>query len=126
MAKEKADAAPAAVAGLAPNGLSSGASCGESADHCSIPEKPVLPWRVSCWWSIFRAPRRYSFHQAILLTLAEYAATTAIIAGRPGDGPGLRRSRSLSVGQVYALAPFVMYYANQAGYPPICRRFSLV
>jgi simple sugar transport system permease protein len=51
-----------------------------------------------------------------IANLAEYAATTAIIAA--GQVMVLVCGEvDLSVGQVYALAPFVMYYANQAGIP---------
>ena len=50
--------------------------------------------------------------------LAGYAATTAIIAA--GEVMGLIAGEvDLSVGQVYALSPFVMYYAQQAGVPII-------
>jgi simple sugar transport system permease protein len=48
--------------------------------------------------------------------LAEYAATTAIIAA--GEVMVLICGEvDLSAGQVYALSPFVMYYAHQAGVP---------
>ena len=48
--------------------------------------------------------------------LAGYSATTAIIAA--GEVMVLISGEvDLSVGQVYALAPFVMYYAQQAGVP---------
>src|ERR1700736_26669 len=48
--------------------------------------------------------------------LAGYAATTAIIAA--GEVMVLICGEvDLSVGQVYALSPFVMYYAHQAGVP---------
>jgi simple sugar transport system permease protein len=48
--------------------------------------------------------------------LAGYAATTAIIAA--GEVMVLICGEvDLSVGQVYALSPFVMFYANQAGVP---------
>jgi simple sugar transport system permease protein len=48
--------------------------------------------------------------------LAEYAATTAIIAA--GEVMVVICGEiDLSVGQVYALAPFVMYYTNAAGVP---------
>ena len=48
--------------------------------------------------------------------LAGYAATTAIIAA--GQVMVLISGEvDLSVGQVYALSPFVMYYAQQAGVP---------
>jgi simple sugar transport system permease protein len=48
--------------------------------------------------------------------LAGYAATTAIIAA--GEVMVLISGEvDLSVGQVYALSPFVMYYAQQAGIP---------
>src|SRR5215471_18264273 len=48
--------------------------------------------------------------------LAGYAATTAIIAA--GEVMVLIAGEvDLSVGQVYALSPFVMYYAQQAGVP---------
>jgi len=48
--------------------------------------------------------------------LAEYTATTAIIAA--GEVMVLICGEvDLSVGQVYALVPFVMYYANAAGLP---------
>ena len=48
--------------------------------------------------------------------LAGYAATTAIIAA--GEVMVLIAGEvDLSVGQVYALSPFVMYYAEQAGVP---------
>jgi simple sugar transport system permease protein len=48
--------------------------------------------------------------------LAGYAATTAIIAA--GEVMVLVSGEvDLSVGQVYALSPFVMYYAQQAGLP---------
>jgi len=50
--------------------------------------------------------------------LAGYAATTAIIAA--GQVMVLISGEvDLSVGQVYALSPFVMYYAQQAGVPII-------
>src|ERR1700758_4999243 len=48
--------------------------------------------------------------------LAGYAATTAIIAA--GEVMVLISGEvDLSVGQVYALVPFIMYYANVAGVP---------
>jgi len=48
--------------------------------------------------------------------LAEYAATTAIIAG--GEVMVIICAEvDLSAGMVYALAPFVMYFAHQAGVP---------
>jgi simple sugar transport system permease protein len=48
--------------------------------------------------------------------LAGYSATTAIIAA--GEVMVLISGEvDLSVGQVYALAPFVMYYAQRAGVP---------
>jgi simple sugar transport system permease protein len=48
--------------------------------------------------------------------LAGYAATTAIIAA--GEVMALISGEvDLSVGQVYALSPFVMYYAQRAGVP---------
>jgi simple sugar transport system permease protein len=48
--------------------------------------------------------------------LAEYTATTAIIAA--GEVMVLICGEvDLSVGQVYALVPFIMYYANVAGVP---------
>src|SRR5437867_6843992 len=48
--------------------------------------------------------------------LAEYAATTAIIAA--GEVMVLICGEvDLSAGQVYALSPFIMYYAQQAGVP---------
>lgn len=48
--------------------------------------------------------------------LAEYAATTAIIA--TGEVMVLISGEvDLSVGQVYALSPFVTYYAHRAGVP---------
>jgi simple sugar transport system permease protein len=48
--------------------------------------------------------------------LAEYAATTAIIAG--GEVLVIICAEvDLSAGMVYALAPFVMYFAHQAGIP---------
>src|SRR3984893_7259861 len=48
--------------------------------------------------------------------LAGYAATTAIIAA--GEVMVLICGEvDLSAGQVYALSPFVMYYAHQAGVP---------
>jgi simple sugar transport system permease protein len=51
-----------------------------------------------------------------IANLAEYAATTAIIAA--GEVMVLVCGEvDLSVGQVYALAPFVMYYAHEAGVP---------
>jgi simple sugar transport system permease protein len=51
-----------------------------------------------------------------IANLAEYAATTAIIAA--GEVMVLISGEvDLSVGQVYALSPFVMYYANEAGVP---------
>jgi simple sugar transport system permease protein len=51
-----------------------------------------------------------------IANLAEYAATTAIIAA--GEVMVLVCGEvDLSVGQVYALAPFVMYYAHAAGVP---------
>ena len=51
-----------------------------------------------------------------IANLAEYAATTAIIAA--GAVMVLISGEvDLSVGQVYALSPFLMYYANRAGVP---------
>jgi simple sugar transport system permease protein len=51
-----------------------------------------------------------------IANLAEYAATTAIIAA--GEVMVLISGEvDLSVGQVYALSPFVMYYAHRAGVP---------
>jgi len=51
-----------------------------------------------------------------IANLAEYAATTAIIAA--GEVMVLISGEvDLSVGQVYALSPFVMYYAHRAGTP---------
>jgi simple sugar transport system permease protein len=51
-----------------------------------------------------------------IANLAEYAATTAIIAA--GEVMVLICGEvDLSVGQVYALAPFVMFYAHEAGIP---------
>src|ERR1700693_547358 len=48
--------------------------------------------------------------------LAGYSATTAIIAA--GEVMVLISGEvDLSVGQVYALAPFVMYYTQRAGVP---------
>ena len=51
-----------------------------------------------------------------IANLAGYAATTAIIAA--GEVMVLICGEvDLSVGQVYALSPFVMYYAHEAGLP---------
>src|SRR6202047_2499828 len=51
-----------------------------------------------------------------IANLAGYAATTAIIAA--GEVMVLICGEvDLSVGQVYALSPFVMYYAHGAGVP---------
>ncbi len=51
-----------------------------------------------------------------IANLAEYAATTAIIAA--GEVMVLICGEvDLSVGQVYALSPFVMFFAQQAGLP---------
>ena len=51
-----------------------------------------------------------------IANLAGYAATTAIIAA--GEVMVLISGEvDLSVGQVYALSPFVMYYAHEAGVP---------
>src|ERR1700738_4060029 len=51
-----------------------------------------------------------------IANLSGYAATTAIIAA--GEVMVLICGEvDLSVGQVYALSPFVMYYAHQAGVP---------
>jgi len=51
-----------------------------------------------------------------LANLAEYAATTAIIAA--GEVMVIICAEvDLSAGMVYALAPFVMYFAHQAGVP---------
>jgi simple sugar transport system permease protein len=51
-----------------------------------------------------------------IANLAEYAATTAIIAA--GQVMVLICGEvDLSVGQVYALAPFVMFYSHEAGMP---------
>src|SRR6202011_1196816 len=51
-----------------------------------------------------------------IANLAEYAATTAIIAA--GEVMVLISGEvDLSVGQVYALSPFLMYYAQRAGVP---------
>jgi simple sugar transport system permease protein len=51
-----------------------------------------------------------------IANLAGYTATTAIIAA--GEVMVLISGEvDLSVGQVYALSPFVMYYAQQAGFP---------
>src|ERR1700738_3285916 len=51
-----------------------------------------------------------------IANLAEYAATTAIIAA--GEVMVLISGEvDLSVGQVYALSPFLMYYAHKAGLP---------
>src|SRR5260370_29753007 len=51
-----------------------------------------------------------------IANLAEYAATTAIIAAG-GVMVLISGEVDLSVGQVYALSPFVMYYAHEAGVP---------
>ena len=51
-----------------------------------------------------------------MANLAGYAATTAIIAA--GEVMVLISGEvDLSAGQVYALSPFVMYYAHEAGVP---------
>src|SRR5260370_21090869 len=51
-----------------------------------------------------------------IANLAGYAATTAIIAA--GEALVLICGEvDLSVGQVYALSPFVLFYAHQAGIP---------
>jgi len=51
-----------------------------------------------------------------IANLAEYAATTAIIAA--GEVMVLISGEvDLSVGQVYALCPFVMFYVHEAGLP---------
>src|SRR6201981_236218 len=51
-----------------------------------------------------------------IANLAEYAATTAIIAA--GEVMVIICAEvDLSAGMVYALAPFVMYFAHQAGVP---------
>src|ERR1700732_2954624 len=51
-----------------------------------------------------------------IANLAGYAATTAIIAA--GEVMVLICGEvDLSVGQVYALSPFVMFYAHEAGVP---------
>src|SRR3977135_3774714 len=51
-----------------------------------------------------------------IANLAGYAATTAIIAA--GEVMVLISGEvDLSVGQVFALSPFVMYYAHEAGVP---------
>src|SRR5258708_32834988 len=115
MAKEKGDAAP--------------------------PQLQDSPQRVE-QWGVLRLMRRSLLHSreasiamagivlvvyfqstaAVFLSpsnisnLAEYAATTAIIAAGQVMVLGCGEV-DLSVGQVYALAPFVIYYANQARIP---------
>jgi len=55
-----------------------------------------------------------------IANLSGYAATTAIIAA--GEVMVLICGEvDLSVGQVYALSPFVMYYAHEAGVPFVLR-----
>ncbi|MBV9673434.1 MAG: ABC transporter permease [Verrucomicrobia bacterium] len=56
------------------------------------------------------------FSQSNVVNLGFYAATTAIIAA--GEVMVLICGEvDLSVGQVYALAPFIMFYAHRAGVP---------
>jgi simple sugar transport system permease protein len=67
---------------------------------------------IVCFWST--APAFLSIGN--VANLAEYAATTAIIAA--GEVMIIICAEvDLSVGMVYALAPFVMYFGHEAGIP---------
>jgi simple sugar transport system permease protein len=67
---------------------------------------------IVCFWST--APAFLSIGN--VANLAEYAATTAIIAA--GEVMVIICAEvDLSVGMVYALAPFVMYFGHEAGIP---------
>lgn len=67
---------------------------------------------IVCFWST--APAFLSIGN--VANLAEYAATTAIIAA--GEVMVIICAEvDLSAGMVYALAPFVMYFAHEAGVP---------
>jgi simple sugar transport system permease protein len=64
----------------------------------------------------FQSTARAFLSPSNIANLAEYAATTAIIA--VGEVMVLISGEvDLSVGQVYALSPFLMYYAHKAGVP---------
>jgi simple sugar transport system permease protein len=64
----------------------------------------------------FQASNQAFLSPANIRTLSQFAAATAIIAA--GEVMLLICGEiDLSVGQVFALAPFIMYFANQAGLP---------
>lgn len=64
----------------------------------------------------FQASNQAFLSSANIRTLSQFAAATAIISA--GEVMLLICGEiDLSVGQVYALAPFIMYFANQAGLP---------
>jgi simple sugar transport system permease protein len=64
----------------------------------------------------FQASNQNFFTQANIRTISQFAAETAIIAA--GEVMLLICGEiDLSVGMVYALAPFIMYFTNQAGLP---------
>jgi simple sugar transport system permease protein len=64
----------------------------------------------------FQASNQAFFSQANIRTISQFLAPTAIIA--MGEVMLLICGEiDLSVGSVYALAPFIMYFTNQAGLP---------
>ena len=64
----------------------------------------------------FQASNQNFFTQANIRTISQFAAATAIIAA--GEVMLLICGEiDLSVGNVFALAPFIMYFTNQAGLP---------